>query len=466
MARALGLIGWLGHARPGRRFLGNRQKSRLAAIDRLIHRAQEFHRFPILAPALVIGYPFAALARIIAVQHRGHRIDAQPINMISLGPEHRIVDQERGDLAPPEIIDRGVPVGVKTQPRIVMFIQRRAVKARQTMRVDREMRRHPIDQHADPGPMCPIDKAGKALRPAKPRAGGEQADRLIAPAGVIGIFGYGQEFDVGKAHLDNIGDQPFGHRVPCQKPAIVIALPRSGMHLIDADRHAARVDAGPMRAVVVIAPVELDRMRRDRRGGRAHFAGKAERVGLQRQHPAILGHDAIFIRVAWPDVGDEDFPHTNVRAAPHRRATVVPMVEIADQAHQPGIRRPDREMDAAGPFVRDAMRAQLVEQPVMRPLRDQVIVQRPQYRAKAVRIGHPPLRTKPARAIFDRLPCARNRPFEQAALINPRQCSQRFAAQRKRLGHLRPRQHRPGKTSRRPIMHPQQSKGVGMNAVE
>ena len=82
----------------------------MTRVDRLVGGAQEVHRLPILAPALGIGDPLAGLARIVEVEHRRDRVDAQPIDMELLGPVERIVDQERKHLAPTEIIDRGLPV--------------------------------------------------------------------------------------------------------------------------------------------------------------------------------------------------------------------------------------------------------------------------------------------------------------------------------------------------------------------
>ena len=63
---------------------------------------------------------------------------------------------------------------------------------------------------------------------------------------------------MGEAHVDAIGDQPVGQFVPGQHVAIVAALPGGGMHLVDRDRLAARVDTRPMLAMRLVFPGLLD----------------------------------------------------------------------------------------------------------------------------------------------------------------------------------------------------------------
>ncbi len=69
----------------------------------------------------------------VRASRRPHPRDA--VDMITLGPEQRVVDQEARHLAPPEIIDGGVPVGVETLARVLMLVERGAVEMRQAMRV-------------------------------------------------------------------------------------------------------------------------------------------------------------------------------------------------------------------------------------------------------------------------------------------------------------------------------------------
>ena len=82
------------------------------------------------------------------------------------------------------------------------------------------MRRHPVDQDADAGAVGAVDKAGKAFDIAEAGRGRIEAGGLVAPAGIVGMLADRQEFDMGKAHVGDIGDQPVGQRVPGQEMAM------------------------------------------------------------------------------------------------------------------------------------------------------------------------------------------------------------------------------------------------------
>ena len=59
---------------------------------------QEGDRFEIFAPAIAIRNPFARCARVVAIEHRSDRIDAQPVDVEALQPMQRAGDQEAADL--------------------------------------------------------------------------------------------------------------------------------------------------------------------------------------------------------------------------------------------------------------------------------------------------------------------------------------------------------------------------------
>src|SRR5690606_19630695 len=107
----------------------------------------------------------------------------------------------------------------KPLTRVFMLIKRRAVEPRQPVRISGEMRGHPVEDHPDPRPMRPINKPREPLGRAEPGAWRIEAGGLVAPARVVGMLGYRQEFDMGKAHLDDMGDQRIRHLVPAEKPA-------------------------------------------------------------------------------------------------------------------------------------------------------------------------------------------------------------------------------------------------------
>ena len=57
-------------------------------VDRLVHAPQEVDRFEVLVAAVPVRDPLAGLARVVEVEHRRHRIDAQAVELVALEPEH------------------------------------------------------------------------------------------------------------------------------------------------------------------------------------------------------------------------------------------------------------------------------------------------------------------------------------------------------------------------------------------
>ena len=98
--------------------------------------------------------------------------------------------------------------------RIGVLVERRAVEMRQAMLVDREMRRHPVEDDADAGAMGAVDEAREAVRIAEARRRRVEPGRLVAPGRIVGMLGDRHELDMGEAGVDDIGDQPVGHLVP------------------------------------------------------------------------------------------------------------------------------------------------------------------------------------------------------------------------------------------------------------
>ncbi len=109
-------------------FLGGGQDAVIGTVDHFVHPLHEGDGFKVLAAALLVGHPFTLLARIIAVEHRGHGIHPQPVDVILLEPEFRVCDQEVQHLRPAIVVDQRVPVGMKPFLWIGMFIKRRSIE--------------------------------------------------------------------------------------------------------------------------------------------------------------------------------------------------------------------------------------------------------------------------------------------------------------------------------------------------
>ena len=234
------------HGRKRGRLFGHRDGLRPLGADDLVQAFQKGDGFQVLAAAVDVGNPFAGLAAVVAVKHRRHRIDAQPINPKTLQPVQRIANQKIAHFGAAQVVDQRVPVVVEPLTRVGVFVQRRAVKITQSVGVGRKMRRHPVEQHAHACPMAARDKAHQTVGIAKPRGRRIQADRLITPGAVKRIFADRQQFNVREPHIKRIGHQLLGHLVPGQPAlqaafAVMDAPPGTWMHFINAHGRIQRV---------------------------------------------------------------------------------------------------------------------------------------------------------------------------------------------------------------------------------
>src|SRR5579875_985435 len=98
-----------------------------------------------LTPSIYICYPFAGLSLVIKVEHRSHRIDAQPIHMILAQPVEGVSNEEIAHLAPPIIKDQRTPILVLTLTPVAVLVEMSAVKVAQRMPIFGKVARHPVE---------------------------------------------------------------------------------------------------------------------------------------------------------------------------------------------------------------------------------------------------------------------------------------------------------------------------------
>ena len=100
------------------------------------------------------------------------------------------------------------------EPRIGVLIDRRAVEAPEAPVVAREVRRHPIDDHADVAPMERIDETTEPV--GVPEAGrrGVIASDLIPPRSAERMLGNREQLDVCEAERTDMLPDTFGQIVP------------------------------------------------------------------------------------------------------------------------------------------------------------------------------------------------------------------------------------------------------------
>ena len=99
-------------------------------MDLLVEFLEERDRRQVLSPAVLVGDPLAVLAAVVEVQHRGHRVDADSVDVVLVQPEQGVGDQEIADLVAAVVEDHACPSRVLALARIGVFVQGRAVESR------------------------------------------------------------------------------------------------------------------------------------------------------------------------------------------------------------------------------------------------------------------------------------------------------------------------------------------------
>jgi len=105
--------------------------------------------------------------------------------------------------------------------------------------------------------MALIDEVGEVLGRTVAAGGGIQARGLITPGAVEGIFGDRQQFEMGEAHLLDVGHQLLGQFAIGQIAIAFTAPPGAQMHFIDAHRLVQLIGAGALFHPALILPLVL-----------------------------------------------------------------------------------------------------------------------------------------------------------------------------------------------------------------
>ena len=227
-------------------FFGDRGNAALFVLQDGVGALQEVDGFEVFAPAVAVRDPFTFFARVVAVDHGGDGVHTQTIHTIVFDPVEGVAGQEVAHFVAAKIVDEGVPVLMVAFTRIGVLVKRGAVEAVKTVFVSREVANNPVKEDMDTRIVRFFDEVTQFLRSTEAAGRRIEADRLVAPRAVKRKFGDGQQFDVGKAHLFDVGDKFVG-KLGIAEPEVVfgVSAPGAEVDFIDADRriNAVRGDA-------------------------------------------------------------------------------------------------------------------------------------------------------------------------------------------------------------------------------
>ena len=211
------------HGGKGGGFFGQRNGARPLHANGMVHQPQEGDRLQVFPAAMSVRHPLALAPAVVAVQHRSHGVHAQAIDTEMLQPVKRVAHQKIAHFGAAEVVDEGFPVLVKAFARIGVFVQCRAVKASQPMCIRGKVRRHPVQNDAQPGRVGGIDKVPEILWRAKARCRCIQTHRLVAPRAVKGVLADRHQFQMREAHIPGVGHQS-GSQFAVAQPTPAIGL--------------------------------------------------------------------------------------------------------------------------------------------------------------------------------------------------------------------------------------------------
>ena len=297
--------------------------------------AEKIPALEIFAAAIEISP--AVISRVI--ENRRGVNDADAVRVIFLRPEHGVRQQEIFHLRASEMKDCGL---AEAPARL---IERGPVEGRQRKRILREVRRRPVQNHADSLAVQKIDEPLEVLRGAE--AGGRRVvpGRLIAQGFIQRVLHHRQEFHMREVKFSDVGSDPRG-----ELPVAQVPHPSVQIQLVDEERKRAALSRcrrtlfKPFR----IVPGEVLRIRHDGRRLGPALRLECVRIRLQKDIP-VCGLDLIFIDIPDFHAGDKELKDPRISELTHLVPPAVPVIEISDHGDAHRIRRPDREIHAGDP---------------------------------------------------------------------------------------------------------------------
>ena len=154
-------------------------------------------------------------------------------------------------------------------------------------------------------------------------------------------------------------------------PFLGHAHPRTEMDLVNGDGRCQAVLGLALLHPGLIGPGVVEAAHHGGRLGR-HLAAEGKGVGLFDAVTQVARGDVILVDLAFAQTGKEPLPDAGAAERPQLLAVPVPAVEVAHDRHRLGIGRPDREVRPLHALMGHDMRAELVIEPVVRALVEEI----------------------------------------------------------------------------------------------
>ena len=309
--------------------------------------------------------------------------------MVLAHPEQGVGDEEVAHLVAAVVEDQRAPVGVRAAARVGVLVERGAVEARERELVAREVRRHPVEDHAEAVAVQAVDELAEVVGRAEARRGRVVAGHLVAPRARERVVHDRQQLEVREAHVLRVGGELVGQLEVGQRAVVLerVQPPRAEVDLVDRHRLVQRRARPPPLEPLLVAPDVLGAVH-DRRGLGRVLGLERVRVGLL-EAVAVGPRDLVLVVVAGPDLGDEQLPDPARAERAHRVQPRVPVVEVADHGDRLRGGSPNRERGAVDALELAHVRAEAAVDLLVAALAREVQVELADRRREAVGILDP-----------------------------------------------------------------------------
>ena len=262
-------------------------------------------------------------------------------------------------------------------PRVRILIGRGAVEIRQSLRILREVRRYPVEDHADAMLVKIIHHVHELLRGAMTARRCEIAGHLIAPARIERMLRDAHQLDVGVAHIVTVLGElmcRLGIGIETVFLLAVLLPPGAEMTLINRHRlcehRCLRARAHP----VLVAPAIARKVRGFRCGTRTELCGECIRISLIQDVPALCMNRKL-VDLTEAHALDEALVDAAGLERKHVVRLHIPLVPVADDGDGLRMRCPDREVHALLSVQRRRVRTHLLIDLIIAALAEEVAVE-------------------------------------------------------------------------------------------
>ena len=226
-----------------------------------------------------------------------------------------------------------------------------SVKVVQAEGIPGEVGGHPVHDDSDAPLVQLVDEVLQVIGDAEAAGGGIIAGYLVAPGGIQGMLGQGEQLHMSKAHLLQIRDQVAGDIPVGEEFSLAGAPPGAQVALINIHGVGIGTVLGPPGHPVPVAPL-IARVQVVDLGGDVGPCLGVEGIGISLPDVGSLpGVDSVLVGIIALDAGDKDLPD-----APfcffHGGGIQIPAVEIPDQRDPGGVGGPDPEQIALRSVLR------------------------------------------------------------------------------------------------------------------